>query len=119
MYERICTILTAHLLALRRQAVEVAESAHQRDVVELRVALPVRQPNDRERMLHNMTNVPFRSWCPHCVSCKSHHHHHPKAAPESVAEREFPVIQLVSLRPWRFNQFAADCYGRDTHRFFL
>ena len=62
MYERICT---AHLTSLRRQAVEVAESAYQRDVIEPRVALPVRQPSDRERLLHNMTHLPFRSWCPH------------------------------------------------------
>ena len=41
-----------------------------------------------------MTHLPFRSWCPHCISCKSHDDHHPKAAPEPVAEREFPVIQL-------------------------
>ena len=91
IYERICT---AHLTSLRRQAVEVAESAYQRDVLEPRVSLPVRQPSDRERMLHNMTHLPFRSWCPHCVACKSHDDHHPKVSPERVAERGFPVIQL-------------------------
>ena len=39
IYERICA---THLLALRRQAVEVAESAYQRDIVEPRISLPVR-----------------------------------------------------------------------------
>ena len=91
IYERVCT---SHLLALRRQAVEVAEEAYQRDVVEPRILLPVRQPSDRERMLHNMTHLPFRSWCPHCIACKSHDSHHPQVPPERVAEREFPVIQL-------------------------
>ena len=51
--------------------------------------MPARQPSDRERMLHNMTHLPFRSWCPHCISCKSEDDHHPKAAPERV-----PLIQL-------------------------
>ena len=91
IYERVCT---SHLLALRRQAVEVAEEAYQRDVVEPRVSLPVRQPSDRERMLHNMTHIPYRSWCPHCIACKAHDDHHPKVPPERAADREFPVIQL-------------------------
>ena len=81
-------------MALRRQAVEVAEEAYQRDVVEPRVSLPVRQPSDRERMLHNMTHIPYRSWCPHCIACKAHDDHHPKVPPERAADREFPVIQL-------------------------
>lgn len=63
-------------------------------MIEPRVAIPVRQPSDRERMLHNMTHIPYRSWCPHCIACKAHDDHHPQVPPERAAEREFPVIQL-------------------------
>ena len=91
IYERVCT---SHLLALRRQAVEVAEEVYQRDVVEPRISLPVRQPSDRERMLHNITHIPYRRWCPHCIACKAHDDHHPQVPPERAAEREFPVVQL-------------------------
>ena len=30
-----------------------------------------RSPSDQERMLHEHTHLPFRSWCDFCVSCKS------------------------------------------------
>eukprot|EP00435_Cladocopium_sp_Y103_P044115 s218_g12.t1 len=30
-----------------------------------------RAPSDQERMLHEHTHLPFRSWCDFCVSCKS------------------------------------------------
>ena len=52
-----------------------------------------RQPTKQERILHELTHLPFRSWCSFCVSCKSKMDslHHVNPQPE---RREYPVIQL-------------------------
>ena len=33
-------------------------------------------PTPREVEEHNVTHLPFRSWCPHCVSGKAQYRHH-------------------------------------------
>ena len=40
------------------------ESTEKREVVKM--ADP-REPTEEERREHNLTHLPFRSWCPHCV----------------------------------------------------
>ena len=92
MYERI---VKCHLIALRRQALDIGQRMYEAEVVEPRPAgSSVRAPSLREPKLHELTHFPFREWCPHCVSCKSGVDQHRKSEPEIVAEREFPIIQL-------------------------
>ena len=91
MYERICK---THLLALRREAIQIAEERYQGEVIEPRAQNPVRQPSDRERQLHMLTHLPFRAWCPFCVSCKSKDDKQSSVPPVAEAQREHPVIQL-------------------------
>ena len=38
-----------------------------------RAPKPLSQPNEpseQQRQVHNLTHLPFRSWCPHCVRGK-------------------------------------------------
>ena len=92
MFERICS---CHILALRRRSLELAEQAYQTEEVQPRDTYSsTRQPTERERRLHEITHLPFRQWCPFCVSGKSRaDYKHPVEA-EEIQQREFPVIQL-------------------------
>ena len=56
--------------------------------------MPMKQPSLRERRLHELTHLPFRQWCPHCVACKSRPDHQLRSDPSEVASGENPTIQL-------------------------
>ncbi len=56
--------------------------------------MPMKQPSLREKRLHELTHLPFRQWCPHCVACKSRPDHQQRSDPSEVASRENPTIQL-------------------------
>ena len=47
------------------------------DVVQPARGMPMpKLPSDAEVAAHNLTHLPYRSWCPHCVAArrpKSHH----------------------------------------------
>ena len=51
------------------------ESEEARDPIVLR---DPGSPTPREIEEHNVTHMPFRSWCPHCVSGKAKERHHKK-----------------------------------------
>ena len=53
--------------------------------------VPVR-PTQQEVDLHNATHVPFRSWCPFCVSGKAKSHPHFSKSEER--ESDIPVVSL-------------------------
>ncbi len=46
------------------------------------------EPSKQERDLHELTHLPFRIWCEHCVQAKGKHSPHP-----SLQDRR-PVIQI-------------------------
>ena len=64
-------IAYAHHLALRRAEVEVAMEQYNAERKDPEVAEIPRQPNARERALHEVTHIPFRPWCQHCVAARS------------------------------------------------
>ena len=46
-------------------------------------------------MRHELTHLPFREWCPHCVATRSKADHQASVAdPQDAAERDRPTIQL-------------------------
>ena len=92
MYERI---VHCHVVALRRQALEMYEQQYRAEVIDPQEGrVPIKQPSLRERRLHELTHLPFRPWCPHCTACKSRPDHQQRSDPEEVAARENPTIQL-------------------------
>ena len=48
------------------------------------------QPSPQEVARHNLTHWPYRSWCPHCVSCRRPNSHHRKSQPSS--SRNIPLF---------------------------
>ena len=59
-----------------QEAIEAFEVANKLYLEEARPqglhSLPLpRQPTEEEVQLHQLTHLPFRPWCPHCVACKS------------------------------------------------
>ena len=55
-----------------------------------------RQPSEQERIEHEMTHLPFRIWCRHCIKGKWREGDCRDATQE---ERQVPEIRLVS-RSW-------------------
>ena len=92
MYERI---VHCHVVALRRQALEMYEQQYRAEVIDPHESsVPVKQPSLRARRPHELTHLPFRQWCPHCVACKSRPDHQQRSDPGEVAARENPTIQI-------------------------
>ena len=92
MYERI---VKCHIIALRRQALDASQALYEEGMVEPRdVGGPGRLPSLRVRKLHELTHLPYRDWCAHCVACKSRADQHRKAGPEVTSDRTFPTIQV-------------------------
>ena len=85
-----------HLRSLKRAAVEIANKEYQEQEHEaVPVKIPLRQPSERERSLHELTHLPFRDWCPHCVATRSKADHQASIAdPQDAADRDRPTIQL-------------------------
>ena len=92
MYERI---VKCHVVALPRQALDLAEQEYRDEIVDpVEAGVRVREPTLHERRLHELTHLPFQPWCPHCVSCKSRPDHQQRVDPSDAAEREHPTIQI-------------------------
>ena len=49
-------------------------------------------PSAEERRMHNITHIPFRSWCPHCVAARGKNFPHLRSS--EVKEDEFPCVHL-------------------------
>ena len=49
-------------------------------------------PSDDEVALHNLTHVPFRSWCPYCIACRSRRDRHQQGGESHVSQGGFPCI---------------------------
>jgi hypothetical protein len=50
------------------------------------------KPREEEIVKHNLTHIPFRNWCPHCIRGRAVNDPHPhiKTGPES----EIPTISI-------------------------
>jgi len=64
-----------------REAEQAEAGGEERKVVKV---LDPRQPTDEERRTHNLTHLPYRSWCEHCVKGRGREtdHKHLKSQPE-------------------------------------
>ena len=47
-------------------------------------------PTPKEVEEHNVTHMPFRSWCPHCVSGKAQSRHHKRV--DHQGEKQIPEV---------------------------
>ena len=91
MFDRI---VKAHTTAMRRSEIEVAMKQYQDETRDVEIAEIPKQPTARERALHEVTHLPYRPWCQHCVATRSYGDHHATVAdPEETAQRERPTIQ--------------------------
>jgi len=64
------------------------ESTEKREVVKM--ADP-REPTEEERREHNLTHLPFRSWCPHCVRGRGREADHRKYKEQAEGLHELHV----------------------------
>ena len=53
-----------------------AEEAHEDQALPPRVARSPREPTSAERILHEATHLPLRTWCRHCIMGRSKDSHH-------------------------------------------
>ena len=59
------------------------------DVVQPALCLPCpKTPSDQEVALHNLTHLPYRSWCRHCVAARRPNTHHRT----SPSHRTIPLL---------------------------
>jgi hypothetical protein len=66
MFERI---KKSYVQGMRRAAIDMARAEYQREEHPAQPAhLAAHQPTQRERSLHELTHLPYRDWCPFCVS---------------------------------------------------
>ena len=49
------------------------------------------RPSDEEVAEHNLTHIPFRSWCPHCVRGKC------GSTPRSTAGKDESTIPVIPV----------------------
>ena len=80
--------------ALRRGVVEAAMEQYKADVPNVEaVAVPI-QPSAGEQAQHELTHIPFRPWCKHCVVTRSRGNYHAHVSdPADDAQRENPTVQ--------------------------
>ena len=85
----------AHLTSLRRSAVEVANMEYKSEEHPAEpAAVAGRQPSHRERMLHELTHLPYRDWCQFCVATRGRGEYKKSVAdPEEAVQRDKPTIQ--------------------------
>ena len=48
-----------------------------------------RTPSDSERRKHDLTHLPYASWCPFCVACRRANSHHRRS---HESERTIPLL---------------------------
>ena len=93
MFERL---KKSYVQGMRRAAIDMARAEYQQEEHPAQPAhLAARQPTQRERSLHELTHLPYRDWCPFCVSTRARGDHHASHAdPDLAAEGDRPTIQV-------------------------
>ena len=84
------------MTGLRRQALEAARQEYGALDPKPRFTDAPKQPSVMERKLHEVTHLPFRSWCAFCVQAKSRGFCKHRASAEEKTNRYFPTV-LVDL----------------------
>eukprot|EP00434_Breviolum_minutum_P013358 symbB.v1.2.011770.t1/scaffold750.1/size323489/22 len=85
-------LVDTNRIALRRQALEVAQRQYEGEMVQAEVVQPAaRLPTPHERKMHEATHLPFRQWCGHCVAAKSKDNVHKHQEDD---QRERPTVQV-------------------------
>ena len=85
-------LVETNKIALRRQALEVAQRQYEGEMVQAEVVQPAaRLPTPHERKMHEATHLPFRQWCGHCVAAKSKDNVHKHQEDD---QRERPTVQV-------------------------
>ena len=65
------------------------EMAEGRDVV---TRMSPKQPSIEERRTHNLTHIPYRNWCAHCVAARGRNFPHKRS--EGEKEDQHPCVHL-------------------------
>eukprot|EP00435_Cladocopium_sp_Y103_P020525 s4238_g5.t1 len=86
-------IKDAYLTGLKMQALEAARQEYEALDPKPRFDDAPKQPSPAERKLHEVTHLPFRSWCAFCVQAKSRGNYKHRATAEERANRSFPTVQ--------------------------
>jgi len=62
--------------------------------------LDPRQPSEEERRTHNLTHLPYRNWCEHCVKGRGREadHKHLKSQPEEGGCMNY-ILTICSWAP--------------------
>ena len=68
------------------------ESMESEEARKPKVASCPREPTKQERMEHEITHLPYRSWCPHCVRGKAKEEAHNRR--NSEEDREGRVLSI-------------------------
>ena len=68
---------------------EIERKAAQEDRREVRKLADPRKPTQSEVVEHEMTHIPYRSWCPTCVRCRGKDLDHRKSVEEDRGVSEF------------------------------
>ena len=83
-----------------REAEEAEAGGEERKVVKV---LDPRQPSEEERRTHNLTHLPYRSWCEHCVKGRGRDHKVLKSQPEVWGGRCMNYISIICSWAQRIN----------------
>ena len=83
-----------YLTGLRMGALEAARQEYEALDPKPRFTDASKQPSPVERKLHEVTHLPFRSWCAFCVQAKSRGFYKHRATGEEKANRSFPTVQV-------------------------
>eukprot|EP00435_Cladocopium_sp_Y103_P043647 s2238_g12.t1 len=86
-------IREAHVTGLRMQALEAARQEYEAMDPTPRFADAPKQPSAMERKMHEVTHLPFRSWCAFCVQAKPRGDYKKRSTAEERSNRSFPTVQ--------------------------
>ena len=87
-------IQEAHLSGLQMQALEAARQEYEAMDPKPRFEDAPKQPSAMERKMHEVTHLPFRSWCAFCVQSKSRGFYKHRSTGEDRANRTYPTVQV-------------------------
>ena len=78
-----------------REAEEAEAGGEERKVVKV---LDPRQPSEEERRTHNLTHLPYRNWCEHCVKGRGREADHKQL--KSQPEVGGCMNYISTICPW-------------------
>ena len=82
-------LLEAPLQAPKSDIEDVVDADDGSAIQVARVLPEPKKPTREEVARHNLTHLPYRSWCPHCLACRRNNAAHHKSSSE---ERSLPLF---------------------------